>query len=104
MFIEVLAKDGKSGLINENEVMAIQPNSYDDKAKLVLVSKAELYSALPYVQLVMRLTAATVTIAMGQDQEPRPRECQFCGRVVERNNFRCECGAVLAKEKPSVAN
>ncbi len=104
MLIEVLTKDGKSGLINENEVMAIQPNSYDDKAKLVLASKVELYSALPYVQLVMRLTAATVTIAIGQDQEPKPRECQFCGRVVEQNNFRCECGAVLPKENPALAN
>jgi hypothetical protein len=104
MFIEVLAVDGKSGLINENEVMAIQPNSYDDKAKLVLVSKAELYSALSYAQLVRRLTAATVSVAIEGSEEPKPRECQFCGRIVERNNFRCECGAVLAKEKRSVAN
>ena len=104
MFIEVLTKDGQSGLINENEVMAIQPNSYDDKAKLVLLSKVELYSALPYVQLVRRLTAATVSVAIEGSEEPKPRECQFCGRVVERNNFRCECGAVLPKEKPSVAN
>ena len=104
MFIEVLTKDGQSGLINENEVMVIQPNSYDDKAKLILISRVELYSALSYVQLVRRLTAATVSVAMEGSEEPKPRECQFCGRVVERNNFRCECGAVLAKEKPTVAN
>lgn len=104
MFIEVLTKDGQSGLINENEVMAIQPNSYDDKAKLLLVSKVELYSALPYGQLVRRLTAATVSVAIEGSEESKPRECQFCGRVVERNNFRCECGAVLPKENPALAN
>lgn len=63
MFIEVLAEDGKSGLINEMEVQAISPNSYDDKAKLVLVSRNPkdgspliLYSALSYSDLVERLT------------------------------------------------
>ncbi len=105
MFIEVLAEDGKSGLINENEVMAIQPNSFDDKAKLVLAStdnkgsKLALYSALPYATLVRRLTAHTVSVAI-EDAQPRYDEsnlpsvesinpatvCGQCGHAFDMHN------------------
>ena len=75
MFIEVLSEDGKSGLINENEVQAIAPNSFDDKAKVVLCStnpssgmKLSLYSALPYEKLVRILTAHTVSIALEEGE------------------------------------